>query len=145
MSADRVIHLIVGVLFFLVFLKLSNIKIDIKVVTYGFIAMAIGTWVPDWDLFLGIGFHRSPISHSALPAVILGWIIFKFKLPPVLFIGFCLGLSSHLFWDIIYYGNVQWISGGSNDRLFLFINSAILVVISKVVSNRTSHIRLSRA
>jgi len=101
---------------------------------YGFIAMALGTWVSDWDLIFGIGFHRSPITHSAFPAIFAGWIVFRFKLPSILIIGFCIGLASHLLWDVIDYGNVQWISGGNNDRLFLFINAILLIAGSIVVS-----------
>ena len=127
MTADRTIHLVAGIFLLIVFLKLSRTEIDIKNMTYGFIAMALGTWVPDWDLFVGIGFHRSPITHSALPAILVGWLVFRLKLPFILIIGFCIGLASHLLWDVIDYGNVQWIRGGNNDRLFLFVNSILLI------------------
>jgi len=103
---------------------------------YGFVAMSLGTWVSDWDLFLGIGFHRSPITHSALPALLFGWLILKYKLPKMLIIGFSIGLASHMLWDIIAYGNVQWISGGNNDRLFLFVNFIILIAASLFIKNK---------
>ncbi|KAF3978788.1 MAG: hypothetical protein HFP77_00115 [Methylococcales symbiont of Iophon sp. n. MRB-2018] len=140
MTIDRIIHLTVGIVFFIIFLKLSKSPINTRLII-GFIAMAIGTWMPDWDLLLGIGFHRSPITHSALPALLVGWLVYKSKLQPILIIGFCLGLSSHLAWDIVAYGNVQWISGGNNDRLFLFINALILIIVAIVINKKplTNH------
>ncbi|MGB9499866.1 MAG: hypothetical protein ACKVE4_08985 [Dissulfuribacterales bacterium] len=133
MTIDRLIHLFVGVIFLFGFIKLSHLKLDNRALFLGFISMAIGTWMPDWDLILGIGFHRSPLTHSLLPALLVGWIVFKRKLPIVLIIGFSLGLSSHLFWDIVAYGNVQWIKGGNNDRLFLLANSAALIVATIII------------
>ena len=133
MSIDRFIHLLAGIVFFVLFIKLSGIRISNKSMILASIPMAIGTWVPDWDLFLGIGFHRSPITHSALPAILIWWVAYKFKINKMIVIGFILGLSSHLFWDIVAYGNVQWISGGNNDRLFLFINGAALIAATLVI------------
>jgi len=127
MTTDRLIHLIVGIVFFIGFIKFTNFKITNQNMFLGFIAMTIGTWIPDWDLFFGIGFHRSPLTHSILPALLIGPIILKMRLPIILIIGFVLGLSSHLFWDIIAYGNVQWIKGGNNDRLFLLANCIALI------------------
>src|SRR5262245_50561935 len=67
--------------------------------------MLLGTWVPDWDLFLGIGYHRSPLSHSALPVILLGLATRSYGVV----VGFGLGVASHLFWDTVFYGNVHWI------------------------------------
>ena len=139
MSADRLIHLIVGIIFFFGFKKMTNFKITKQTLFLGLIAMTIGTWISDWDLFLGIGFHRSPLTHSILPALLIGLIIFKMKLPIILIIGFSLGLSSHLFWDIIAYGNVQWIKGGNNDRLFLLANSIALLVVAYLLKTKDHH------
>ncbi len=133
MTIDRFIHLVVGVIFFFGFIKLSNLKLDNRNLFFGLMSMGIGTWMPDWDLFLGIGYHRSPLTHSLLPAILVGWVIFKSKLPIILIIGFSLGLSSHLFWDIVAYGNVQWIKGGNNDRLFLLANSVALIVATIII------------
>jgi len=127
MTTDRLIHLIVGIVFFIGFIKFTNLKITKQNLFLGFITMAIGTWIPDWDLYLGIGFHRSPLTHSILPVLLILPIAFKKTLPTILIIGFSLGLSSHLFWDIIAYGNVQWIKGGNNDRLFLLANCIALI------------------
>lgn len=136
MTVDRMIHLAVGIAFFLIFLKLSKNSNEPKLIITGLITMAIGTWMPDWDLWLGIGYHRSPLTHSALPAILFGLVVFKNKLSPMLIIGFCLGLASHLFWDIIAYGNVHWIKGGNNDRLFLFINTILLIIAAVVMTRR---------
>ena len=50
-----------------------------------------------------------------------------------LFIGFALGSASHLLWDIVDYGDVRWIPGGNNDRLFLLVNAMILIAAVEVV------------
>jgi hypothetical protein len=87
----------------------------------------LGTWVPDWDLFLGIGFHRSPITHSALPVILIALFTKPFSSYAVV-VGFGLGVASHLFWDVVEYGNVHWIPGGFLDRAFLVANAGGLVL-----------------
>ena len=136
MTIDRLIHFCVGVLFFYGFMKLNSLKIRHSVLLLGFIAMGLGTWISDWDLLLGIGFHRNPITHSFLPALLVGWSVFKLKMPVFLIIGFSLGLSSHLFWDIIAFGNVHWVPGGNNDRIYLLFNSIILIVAAMQITNK---------
>jgi membrane-bound metal-dependent hydrolase YbcI (DUF457 family) len=136
MTIDRMIHLAVGIAFFAIFYKLSKNTNKPKFLIAGLITMAIGTWMPDWDLWLGIGYHRSPLTHSALPAILFGFLIFKSKLSPMLVIGFCLGLASHLFWDIIAYGNVHWIKGGNNDRLFLLVNTLLLIIAAAIINHK---------
>ena len=136
MTTDRLIHLLVGIIFLFVFLKVSNITVTARILLIGGFSTALGTWVSDWDLILGIGYHRSPLTHSILPALILGWLAYRVKLDALLMIGFCLGLSSHLFWDTIDYGNVQWITGGDSDRLFLSINCIILLVFAFVLKSK---------
>lgn len=136
MTTDRLIHLCVGIVFFYGFMRYKRLNVGHSTLLSGFVAMALGTWVSDWDLLLGIGFHRNPITHSFLPALLVGWIVFRLKMPVFLIIGFSLGLSSHLFWDIIAYGNVQWVSGGNNDRIYLLINSVILIVLTIRITNK---------
>ncbi|MHC1729793.1 MAG: metal-dependent hydrolase [Syntrophobacteraceae bacterium] len=61
----------------------------------------VGTWIPDWDLLLGVGFHRSPLTHSILPVLLLGLAmksLSRFVIP----VGLAIGVSSHLFWDIMF-------------------------------------------
>jgi hypothetical protein len=43
-----------------------------------------------------------------------------------IYISFALGLSSHLVLDVIQYGNVRWIPGGTLDRLWLTANAVVL-------------------
>ncbi len=129
MTEDRIMHGVVGLAFWIGYLYLGKIlKLPRRSIierTGMVLAVLLGTWVSDWDLFLGIGYHRSPLTHSILPFLIFTPIfrpISRYVFP----IGFGLGLASHLFWDIIFYGNVHWISGRMEDRLFLGINMAIL-------------------
>ncbi len=133
MTTDRIIHLAVGIAFFIIFIKLTKTPNEPEFLITGFITMAIGTWMPDWDLWLGIGYHRSPLTHSVLPALLVGFFILKNKFSPMLIIGFCLGVASHLFWDIIAYGNVHWIKGGNNDRLFLLVNTLLLIIMASII------------
>ena len=91
------------------------------------IGTMLGTWFPDWDLGFGIGFHRNPFFHSAF-FPFLAWLWYRRAnsrwIGPIL-AGFALGVSSHLFWDTIHYGDVRWIPGASNDRIFLLINAIV--------------------
>ena len=130
MTIDRAIHLLVGLLLLVV--MIVKRKESLKLSDYCFLVFAcsIGTWVLDWDLMLGIGFHRSPLTHSVLPWVLVYLGFKKLKLPNSILIGFAIGLSSHLLWDIVYYGDVRWIQGGNNDRLFLFANSLMLIGVA---------------
>jgi hypothetical protein len=135
MSVERIIHAIAGLVLLAAFLSLRGKPVATITYVPLILAALLGTWVPDWDLFLGIGFHRSPITHSAAPAMIALLLPERFRLPSAL-TGFSLGLSSHLIWDIVFYGNVQMISGGNNDRLFLFINACLLIVYAAWVGRR---------
>jgi len=91
----------------------------------------LGASLPDWDLWFGIGFHRSPLFHSALPVIVVAgmlWLLGKRAwLRGNLLRGLAVGVASHLLWDIVQYGDVRWIKGGNADRLFLFANAAALV------------------
>jgi hypothetical protein len=127
MSDARIEHAIVGAVFWLAFLLLRNPRCSGGQIVAMLPAALIGTWVPDWDLFLGIGYHRSPITHSALPVILLSLLISSRAAYGVV-VGFGLGVASHLFWDCIYYGNVHWIPGRFWDRTFLIANAAGIVL-----------------
>jgi hypothetical protein len=45
-----------------------------------------------------------------------------------IYISFALGLSSHLVLDVIQYGDVRWIPGGTLDRLWLTANAVVLAI-----------------
>ena len=127
MSWDRLIHLVVG--FIVLWLMVGRPLPRLSSLHWGLLVVgcALGTWVPDWDLVLGIQHHRSPLTHSFLPVLLLFVGMKWLKLPlNTLVVGFAAGVSSHLLWDIVFYGDVRWISGGNYDRLFLLINAAVL-------------------
>jgi hypothetical protein len=129
MTTDRLIHLIIGfaLLWYVMGRPMPKLAPYQWVLLLG--ACALGTWMPDWDLKFGIGYHRSPLTHSALPAVVLALGVMASRLPlDKLVVGFAIGLASHLLWDIIFYGDVRWIKGGNYDRLFLLGNAIALLV-----------------
>jgi len=127
MSTERIIHGLVGVAFWIGYLAYRKPDCSAAMKAGLLVSALVGTLAPDWDLLLGIGFHRSPLTHSALPAVVVAWStrpVSRYVIP----VGFAIGLASHLFWDIIFFGDVRWIPGGAYDRLFLLLNSLGLVV-----------------
>jgi hypothetical protein len=102
-------------------------------------ALYVGSALPDWDITLfSIGAHRNPLFHSALPYVFLGYLSAKLRLLSVVHalgasalvvpvkVGFALGLSSHLLLDILQYGDVRWLPGGTLDRLWLAGHAVLL-------------------
>ena len=123
---ERMIHGLIGMVFWIGYLAYRKPAFGAGKKVGLLVFALVGTWVPDWDLAFGIGFHRSPLTHSALPVFLVVWITRSFS-RQVIPVGLAIGLASHLFWDIIVYGNVQWIPGGSNDRLFLLLNALGLV------------------
>lgn len=127
MTPDRIVHAVVALVFVGLYCWVRPPKRPVTEFSLLAGMAIIGSWVPDWDLFLGIGFHRSPLTHSMLPAVILALAVRKLKWTSVS-IGFSLGIASHLVWDTLDYGNVVGIPGGDADRLFLLVNAAVLMV-----------------
>ena len=65
MTPDRLLHGIIGAVFggAYIFIKKPYWSLGRKAFFMG--SCLLGTWVPDRDLFLRIGFHRSPFTHSA--------------------------------------------------------------------------------
>jgi hypothetical protein len=105
-------------------------------------ALYIGSALPDWDITLfSIGAHRNPLFHSALPYFFAGYVSRQLGLISCLHrigavaliapmqIGFALGLGSHLLLDILQYGDVRWIPGGTLDRLWLALHAGILLLV----------------
>ena len=106
-------------------------------------ALYVGSALPDWDITLfSIGAHRNPLFHSALPYFFAGYLSRRLGLLTLLHhvgattlivpmqIGFALGLGSHLLLDIVQYGDVRWIPGGTLDRLWLALHTGILVLVA---------------
>ena len=132
---DRLIHLIVGWFFIDLLLYLfRRYEFNWEKYFYIYLFVSLGTWVPDWDLILGIGFHRSPLTHGIFPAILVAYLVKKYDFDPFISIGFALGLSSHLFWDTIFYGDVRLIPGGTLDRIYLVSSGSILLVFSLIYS-----------
>lgn len=136
MSVDRLVHLLIGLAFLVVYVRFAKVRAGRLALVLLAVSVAVGTWLPDWDLFFGIGYHRSPLTHSLLPALVLGGLAMKVGLPRALVVGLSLGIASHLLWDIVDYGNVQWIDGGNRDRMFLLVNAGILLVAAWVFESR---------
>jgi hypothetical protein len=106
-------------------------------------ALYVGSALPDWDIALfSIGAHRNPLFHSALPYFFAGYVSRQLGLLSCLHrvgagaliapvqIGFALGLGSHLLLDILQYGDVRWIPGGTLDRLWLGLHTGILLLVA---------------
>jgi hypothetical protein len=102
----------------------------------------LGTALPDWDIWLlGIGRHRNPIFHSAIPYFLLAWVWRKAGLEGGMqrlggarvnmawHIAFSIGLASHLLLDIWQYGDVRWITGRTLDRLWLGGHAVLLAFV----------------
>jgi hypothetical protein len=127
MSDARVEHAIVGFVFWLAFLLIRNPKCSGWETLAMLPSTLLGTWVPDWDLFFGIGFHRSPLTHSAMPVIVLSLFV-PARASYAVVVAFGLGIASHLAWDTIYYGNVHWISGRFWDRTLLTVNAVGILI-----------------
>lgn len=104
------------------------------------IAMALfvlflGSWIPDIDWKFKI--HRSPISHSILPMIVLVFVNSRFRMgnkewSQKLLLLFGYGLSSHLVSDIIPGGNVVGIPARF-DMPFLFMNGIVVFAWSALL------------
>jgi hypothetical protein len=47
-----------------------------------------------------------------------------------LVVGYGIGLASHLWWDVLYYGDVRWLPGGVIDRLWLGAHGFLCLTIA---------------
>ncbi len=134
-SADRAEHSLVGIILLMAYGYIFEEKNNShkSLVSFFLIALIpcyLGTVFPDLDVkLLGIGGHRNPLFHSCFSSFILFFIVSRrssfFR---VLAIGYGIGLASHLWWDIIYYGDVRWLPGGFLDRVWLFINGLLALI-----------------
>jgi len=133
-STDRLIHAGVAAGFLLVTLVLGLGKTYLPNQFWGWIpvlcALYLGSWVPDWDLIVGLGFHRNPLSHSVLPLLVLAWAS---GFQSQLVFAFGLGLASHLLWDMVFFGNLTWISGRNADMAWLGLNLLLTLVAGAIL------------
>jgi hypothetical protein len=141
-SSARLTHFIFAIVFLAVYLVgkskrgtgISSAQCGYLVVTLP--VLYLGSAISDWDLsLLGIGGHRNPLFHSSMPFFVLmaidRWTGLTALLPSLMsavYISFALGLSSHLVLDVIQYGDVRWIPGGTLDRLWLTVNAMVLAI-----------------
>jgi hypothetical protein len=148
-SSARLTHLIFAIVFLAVYLAgkskrgtgLSSAQVACLVVTLP--VLYLGSAISDWDIsFFGIGGHRNPLFHSSLAyflLMVLGrWTGLTALLPSLMgavSISFALGLASHLVLDVIQYGDVRWIPGGTLDRLWLTINAVVLAMAAWFASS----------
>jgi len=136
-STDRLVHagVAAGFLVIALLLRLGKKYLPDKVSEWipALCALYLGSWIPDWDLIAGIGFHRSPVTHSVLPLLIFAW---GTGFEPRLVFPFALGLASHLFWDIVFFGNLTWISGRGADMAWLWANLLLTLVAGLILSRQ---------
>ena len=143
-SADRAEHSLVGIVFVMaysyIFLDKKNSHMgSAEFFLIALIPCYLGTVFPDLDIkLLGIGGHRNPLFHSCLSYFILFFILGrKSNFFRILVIGYGVGLGSHFWWDIIYYGDVRWIPGGFSDRVWLFINGLLSFIPPRTETKST--------
>ena len=136
-SPDRAEHSLVGILLLLGMVVTSSHNWDKPGEAVGVVALALvpcylGTVFPDWDLrLLGIGAHRNPLFHSSLSFLVLRLLVgSRMGLPRILVAGYGIGLASHLWWDIVAFGDVRWLPGSTLDRLWLGIHGLLCLVPS---------------
>ncbi len=134
-SADRAEHSLVGILLLLGYMAAgAGNRADIgQAVGIFFAALVpcyLGTVFPDLDIrLLGIGGHRNPLFHSSVSFFVLVLLIRRqARFLHILVAGYGVGLASHLWWDIIYYGDVRWLPGGTIDRLWLGIHGLLCLI-----------------
>ncbi|MFW7380138.1 MAG: hypothetical protein ACOH5I_15090 [Oligoflexus sp.] len=110
----------------------SQLLFNIEINKYHSICLALfvaflGSWISDIDWLFKI--HRSPITHSIAPYLLMVFVIKQSRSIPWLnhslnekfLVIFGYGLSSHLISDIIPGGNVVGLPA-SIDMPFLFLN-----------------------
>jgi hypothetical protein len=138
-SAERATHSLIGIIILMAYVA-RFVRAEVtRLGAVAFFALALipcylGTVFPDLDIaVLGIGAHRNPLFHSSLSfLVIWGLVYHRHVMLQTLALGYGIGLASHLWWDVIDYGNVQWLPGGTVDRLWLGVNGLICLLPSLV-------------
>ena len=134
-SADRAEHSLVGILLLLGYMAASagnraNIGQAVGVFLAALVPCYLGTVFPDLDItLLGIGGHRNPLFHSSVSFFVLVLLVRQqARFLHILVAGYGVGLASHLWWDIIYFGDVRWLPGGTIDRLWLGVHGLLCLV-----------------
>jgi hypothetical protein len=134
-SAARAEHSLVGIILLMAYVALLAGQKGSLLTAVGFFFWALipcylGTVFPDLDITLfGIGAHRNPLFHSSLSFFILLVLVGqKHTFLHTLVVGYGVGLASHLWWDVLYYGDVRWLPGGVLDRAWLGVHGFLCLV-----------------
>jgi Domain of unknown function (DUF5942) len=134
-SAARAEHSLVGIILLMVYVSRFMDRRDtyLGAVTFFLVALIpcyLGTVFPDLDItLLGIGAHRNPLFHSSLSFLLLWWLVRRQNvILQAVVLGYAVGLASHLWWDVVDYGDVRWLPGGMADRLWLGANGLACLV-----------------
>jgi len=142
-SAERAEHSLVGILLLMAYVSgfVETRDTRLGAVTFFLLALIpcyLGTVFPDLDIkLLGIGAHRNPLFHSSLSFFVLLWLVHRQSVMlQAMVLGYGIGLSSHLLWDVVYYGNVRWLPGGMVDRIWLGANGLACLLPLMVKSQR---------
>ena len=137
-SVDRAEHSLVGILLLLGYMAAgagnrANIGQTVGVFFAALVPCYLGTVFPDLDIrLLGIGGHRNPLFHSSLSFFVLVLLVRRQpQFLHTLVAGYGIGLASHLWWDIVYYGDVRWLPGGTIDRLWLGVHGLLCLIIPR--------------
>ena len=130
-SADRAEHSLVGILLLMGYVALRAKSRPVGIFFTALIPCYLGTVFPDWDIrLLGIGGHRNPLFHSSLSFFALALLLGRRAgFLAILVAGYGVGLASHLWWDVVYYGDVRWLPGGTLDRLWLGVHGLLCLTI----------------
>ena len=125
--ADRAEHSLVGILLLMGYVALRAKSRAVGIFFTALIPCYLGTVFPDWDIrLLGIGGHRNPLFHSSLSFFVLALLLGRRAgVLASLVAGYGVGLASHLWWDVVYYGDVRWLPGGTLDRLWLGVHGLL--------------------
>ncbi|MHA1898098.1 MAG: hypothetical protein ACTSU2_11955 [Promethearchaeota archaeon] len=90
-----------------------NVSHRFGIIIMGYLMAFVGAAFPDLDLWISMGSHRSPITHSAfLPSIIVFYFLFFFDPTPTdaetffIFTGFIVGYASHLIFDLYKKGTL---------------------------------------
>jgi hypothetical protein len=142
-SADRAEHSLVGIILLMAYVSRFVERQETRLGAVAFFLLALipcylGTVFPDLDItLLGIGAHRNPLFHSSLSFFMLLWLVNRQNvILQTLVFGYGVGLASHLWWDVIDYGDVRWLPGGMLDQLWLGANGLACLVPLMIASKR---------
>ena len=136
-SADRAEHSLVGILLLMGYVAIRAKSRAVSVFFLALIPCYLGTVFPDWDIkLLGIGGHRNPLFHSSLSFFVLALLVGRQAgFLATLVAGYGVGLASHLWWDVVYYGDVRWLPGGALDRLWLGVHGLLCLTMPGRIRN----------